>query len=170
MADGGASTFIFLATALLVSGAVSAVLISQYGDITSAMEQERRENEADSKTSFDYAGDLSKVAYDNDPANPSETITFYLQNSGEYVLDETSLFIQIDGVVIPKASISTTILPIQPTGSVWNSTNLLEVELSGNFGYADDTDIKITTLVQSVSVSGYQGEATESTVVRLNEL
>ena len=49
MADGGASTFIFLATALLVSGAVSAVLISQYGDITSAMEQERREN-ADSYT------------------------------------------------------------------------------------------------------------------------
>ena len=45
MADGGASTFIFLATALLVSGAVSAVLISQYGDITSAMEQERREND-----------------------------------------------------------------------------------------------------------------------------
>ena len=28
MADGGASTFIFLATALLVSGAVSAVLIT----------------------------------------------------------------------------------------------------------------------------------------------
>ena len=79
MADGGASTFIFLATALLVSGAVSAVLISQYGDITSAMEQERRENEADSKTSFDYAGDLSNVAYDNDPVNPTESITFYLQ-------------------------------------------------------------------------------------------
>ena len=152
MADGGASTFIFLATALLVSGAVSAVLISQYGDITSAMEQERRENEADSKTSFDYAGDLSNVAYDNDPVNPTESITFYLQNSGEYVLDETSIFVQLDGVVIADSDVSTTVLP------------------SGNFGYADDTDIKITTLVQSVSVSGYQGEATESTVVRLNEL
>ena len=81
MADGGASSFIFLATALLISGAVSAVLISQYGDITSAMEQERRENEADSKTSFDYAGDLSNVAYDT---NPTESITFYLQNSGEW--------------------------------------------------------------------------------------
>ena len=78
MADGGASTFIFLATALLIkSGAVSAVLISQYGDITTAMEQERREREADSKTSFGYAGDLSNVAYDNDPANPNEIITFY---------------------------------------------------------------------------------------------
>ena len=61
MADGGASTFIFLATALLVSGAVSAVLISQYGDITQAMEQERREDEADAKTSFDYAGDFGSI-------------------------------------------------------------------------------------------------------------
>ena len=111
MADGGASTFIFLATALLISGAVSAVLISQYGDITTAMEQERREDEADAKTSFDYAGDLSNVAYDNNPGNPTETITFYLQNSGEYVLDESSLFIQLDGVVIASADVTTTVLP-----------------------------------------------------------
>ena len=112
MADGGASTFIFLATALLVSGAVSAVLISQYGDITTAMEQERREDEADAKTSFDFAGDLSNVAYDNDPANPTETITFYLINSGEYLLDEASLFVQLDGVVVPGGDITTTVLPV----------------------------------------------------------
>lgn len=167
MADGGASTFIFLATALLVSGAVSAVLISQYGEVTSAMETERRENEADAKTSFDYAGDLSNVAYDNDPVNPTETITFYLQNSGEYDLDENSVYVQLDGVLIPNADISTTVLP---SGGTWDSTSLLEVVLDGNFGYADNTDIKLTILVQSVIVLGYQGEASESTVVRLNEL
>ncbi len=164
MADGGASTFIFLATALLVSGAVSAVLISQYGDITTAMEQERREDEADAKTSFDYAGDLSNVAYDNDPANPTETITFYLINSGEYVLDEASLFVQLDGVVVPSGDITTTVLP----SGDWASSELLEVVLSGAFGYQDNDDVKLTILVQSVSVSGYQGEATESTEVRLN--
>ena len=164
MADGGASTFIFLATALLVSGAVSAVLISQYGDITTAMEQERREDEADAKTSFDSAGDLSNVAYDNDPANPTETITFYLINSGEYLLDEASLFIQLDGVVVPSGDITTTVLP----SGDWASSELLEVELSGAFGYQDNDDVKLTILVQSVSVSGYQGEATESTEVRLN--
>ena len=164
MADGGASTFIFLATALLVSGAVSAVLISQYGDITTAMEQERREDEADAKTSFDYAGDLSNVAYDNDPANPTETITFYLINSGEYVLDEASLFVQLDGLVVPSGDITTTVLP----SGDWASSELLEVELSGAFGYQDNDDVKLTILVQSVSVSGYQGEATESTEVRLN--
>ena len=164
MADGGASTFIFLATALLVSGAVSAVLISQYGDITTAMEQERREDEADAKTSFDFAGDLSNVAYDNDIANPTETITFYLINSGEYVLDEASLFIQLDGVVVANGDITTTVLP----SGDWATSELLEVELSGAFGYQDNDDVKLTILVQSVSVSGYQGEATESTEVRLN--
>ena len=167
MADGGASTFIFLATALLISGAVSAVLISQYGDITSAMEQERREQEADSKTSFGYAGDLSNVAYDNDPANPTETITFYLQNTGKYILDEDTIFVQLDGQAVQDSDVSTTVLP---GGGAWNQTNLLEVVLSGAFGYADNTDVKLTILAQSVFVSGYQGEATASTEVRLNEL
>ena len=167
MADGGASTFIFLATALLVSGAVSAVLISQYGDITSAMEVERRENEADAKTSFEFAGDLSNVAYDNDPINPTETITFYLQNTGEYVLDEDSLFVQLNGSVIADANVATTVLP---SGGAWGNTNLLEVVISGTWGFADNTDIYLTVLVQSLSVGGYQGEDAESTVVRLNEL
>ena len=167
MSDGGASTFIFLSTALLISGAVSAVLISQYGDITSAMEQERREQEADSKTSFGYAGDLSNVAYDNDPANPTETITFYLQNTGQYILDEDTIFVQLDGQAVQDSDVSTTVLP---GGGAWNQTNLLEVVLSGAFGYADNTDVKLTILAQSVFVSGYQGEATASTEVRLNEL
>ena len=34
--------------------------------------------------------------------------------------------------------------------------------------YQDNDDVKLTILVQSVSVSGYQGEVTESTEVRLN--
>jgi len=167
MADGGASTFIFLATALLVSGAVSAVLISQYGDITSAMEVERRENEADAKTSFEFAGDLANVAYDNDPINPTETITFYLQNTGEYVLDEGSVFVQLNGSIIADANVSSSVLP---TGGAWGNINLLEVVISGAWGFADNTDINLTVLVQSVLVGGYQGEDVESTVVRLNEL
>ncbi len=167
MADGGASTFIFLATALLVSGAVSAVLISQYGDITSAMEIERRENEADAKTSFEFAGDLANVAYDNDPINPTETITFYLQNTGEYVLDEGSVFVQLNGSIIADANVSSSVLP---TGGAWGNINLLEVVISGAWGFADNTDINLTVLVQSVLVGGYQGEDVESTVVRLNEL
>ena len=166
MADGGASTYIFLATALLISGAVSAVLISQYGDMTSAMEVERRAAEADSKTSFDYAGDLSNVAYDT--TNPAaETITIYLQNTGVYVLDDTSLFIHLDGVSVPDADVSTTILP---SGGDWGTTELLEVEMTGTWGFADNSDIKLTILVFSVTVGGYEGQESQSTEARLNEL
>ena len=166
MADGGASTYIFLATALLISGAVSAVLIGQYGNMTSAMEVERRAAEADSKTSFDYAGDLSNLAYDTtDPA--AETITIYLQNTGEYTVDATSLFIQLDGVIVPDVDVSTTILP---AGGVWGTTELLEVEMTGTWALADNSDIKLTILVFSVTVAGYEGQDSQSTEARLNEL
>jgi len=165
MADGGASSFILLATALLISGAISAVLITQYGDITSAMEKDRREAEADSKTSFNFAGDLSNIAYDT--TNPIETITFYLQNTGEYVLDENSLFIQVNGAVVADVDVATSVLP---AGGTWGSSNLLEVEISGAWTLADNTDVKLTVFVQSVIVSNYDGEHTESTVVRLNEV
>ena len=53
MADGGASSFIFLATALLVSGGVSAVLISQWGEMATTLDQQRREDEADLKRKWD---------------------------------------------------------------------------------------------------------------------
>ena len=165
MADGGASSFILLVTALLVSGAISAVLINQYGDITSAMEKDRRETEADSKTSFEFAGDLSNVAYDT--TNPIETITFYLQNTGEYLLDEDSLFIQVNGAAIADVDVSTTVLPI---AGPWGNSDLLEVEISGAWTLTDNTDVKLTVFLQSVIVSGYEGEHTESTVVRLNEV
>ncbi len=165
MADGGASSFILLVTALLVSGAISAVLINQYGDITSAMEKDRRETEADSKTSFDFAGDLSNIAYDT--TNPIETITFYLQNTGEYVLDEDSLFIQVNGASIADVDVATSVLP---AGGTWGGSNLLEVEISGAWTLPDNTDVKLTVFLQSVIVSGYEGEHTESTVVRLNEV
>ena len=74
MADGGASSFIFLATALLISGTVSAVLISQYGDLASNMEQQRKGDEANAKTSFEFAGDISNIEYNT--SGIDETITF----------------------------------------------------------------------------------------------
>ena len=40
MADGGASSFIFLTTALLVSGLVSVVLINQWGGMAQITAQE----------------------------------------------------------------------------------------------------------------------------------
>ena len=99
-------------------------------------------------------------------ASPNEIITLYLQNTGEYVLDESTLFIQMNGEVIADANVSTTILP---GGTDWGTTNLLEVEIVGSWNLPDNTDVNFTILVQSNSVGGYQGEDVESTVVRLNE-
>ena len=73
----------------------------------------------------------------------------------------------MNGSVIADANVATTVLP---TGGAWSNTNLLEVVISGAWGFDDNTDIYLTVLVQSVSVGGYQGEDVEATVVRLNEL
>lgn len=165
MADGGASSFIFLATALLVSGTVSAVLISQWGEMVTTMNQQRRGDEADLGTEMGFAGDLSNVDYDtSDPAD--EKITLYLQNTGLYELDESSLFIQLNGEVIADVDTSVTVLP---TGLIWASGQLLQVELSGTWAFADDTDISFSIFAESISVGGFTGQTFVNQEVRLNE-
>ena len=166
MADGGASSFILLATALLVSGSVSAVLISQWGEMATTFDQQRRADDADLNTGMDFSGDLSNVEYD-DTLPTDETIKFYLQNTGQYELDEDSLFIQLNGEIIADAETSTTILP---SGTAWASGLLLEVEISGAWGFADDTEISLTILAISEDIGGYSGETIVSEEVRLNAI
>ena len=167
MADGGASSFILLTTALLIAGSVSAVLVSQWGEMTSAIDQQRLENEADHKTDFSFAGDLSNVEYDI--SNPTdETITFFLQNIGDYELDEDSLFIQLNGEIISDADLGTRI--VTGLGTQWTSGLILEVELSGDWNFADDQDIALTIFASSILVAGYSGELVVSEEVRLNEV
>jgi archaellum component FlaG (FlaF/FlaG flagellin family) len=129
------------------------------------MEQQRKGDEANTKTSFDFAGDVSNVAYDT--SGLDETITFYLQNSGEYLLDINSVFVQLDGVAIPAVDLTTTVLP---NPGDWGSEDLLEVQLQGNWGYADDTDISLTVVVRSENTFGQTGSDSKSTEARLNEL
>ena len=62
MADGGASSFIFLTTALLVSGLVSVVLINQWGDMAQITAQETAALEVQEATSVDFAGDPMMVS------------------------------------------------------------------------------------------------------------
>jgi archaellum component FlaG (FlaF/FlaG flagellin family) len=164
MADGGASSFIFLVTALLVSGGVSAVLISQWGEMATTFDQQRRAEDADLNTEMDFAGDLSNVAYD-DTLPTDEIITFYLQNTGEYELDEASLFIQLNGEIIPDTETTSTVLP---SGTNWASGQLLEVEITGAWGFADNTEISLTVLVILIDIGGYFGETIVTEEVRLN--
>ena len=106
------------------------------------------------------------LAGNSDDALPTdETITFYLQNTGEYELDEASLFIQLNGEVIPDSETSSTVLP---SGATWASGQLLEVEISGAWGFADDTEISLTVLAISIDVGGYSGQTIITEEVRLN--
>ena len=166
MADGGASSFILLATALLVSGSVSAVLISQWGEMATSFDQQRRGDEADFNTEMKFAGDLSNIEYDT--SNPAdEKITFYLQNTGQYELDESSLFIQLNGEIIADVDTSTTVLP---SGVIWASGQLLEVEVSGTWALVDDTEISFSIFAESISVGGYSGQTVINQEVRVNEV
>ena len=163
MADGGASTFILLITALLVSGSVSAVLIDQWGDMSSALEENRKGKEADAKTSLSFAGDAMEVDYD-DSIIPNE-MTFYLQNSGQYVLDENTLVVMIDGVSVT----SNITAPILPGGTDWTDTRLLEVVVSSSsWSYQNDDTVSISAVVSSEITSGYRGTDTMNIDVRLD--
>ena len=163
MADGGASTFILLITALLVSGSVSAILINQWGDMSSALEENRKGKEADAKTSVSFAGDAMEVEYD-DSVSPN-VMTFYLQNTGQYVLDESTLVVIIDGISV-TSSITTTILP---NGADWTDVRLVEVEVSSSsWSYQNDDSVSISAVVSSEVTSGYRGTDTMDIEVRLN--
>ena len=163
MADGGASTFILLITALLVSGSVSAILINQWGDMSSALEENRKGKEADAKTSVSFAGDAMEVGYD-DSVSPN-VMTFYLQNTGQYVLDESTLVVVVDGISV-TSSITTTILP---GGADWTDVRLLEVEVSStSWSYQNDDSVSLSAVVSSEVTAGYRGTSTMNIEVRLN--
>tara|TARA_Y100000994_G_scaffold106433_1_gene87720 strand:- start:874 stop:1371 length:498 start_codon:yes stop_codon:yes gene_type:complete len=164
MADGGASSFIFLTTALLVSGIVSIVLINEWGDMAKASQDQTRAMEVEQDTSLGFAGDPMMVAY-NDTLNPDE-MTFYLQNTGTTLLDTSTLVVIVDGTTV-TSSITTAIVPA--TGNDWDSQHLVEVTVnSSSWAYADGTDVSLTVIVSSEVTNGYRGSDTISLEVRLH--
>ena len=164
MADGGASSFIFLTTALLVSGIVSIVLINEWGDMAKASQDQTRAMEVEQATSLGFAGDPMMVAY-NDTLNPDE-MTFYLQNTGTTLLDTSTLVVIVDGSTV-TSSITTAI--VAATGTEWDSQHLVEVTVnSSSWAYADGTDVSLTVIVSSEVTNGYRGTDTISLEVRLH--
>ena len=164
MADGGASSFIFLTTALLVSGIVSVVLINEWGDMAKASQDQTRAMEVEQDTSLGFAGDPMMVAY-NSTLNPDE-MTFYLQNTGKTLLDTSTLVVIVDGSTV-TSSITTAIVPV--TGTDWDSQHLVEVTVnSSSWAYADGTDVSLTVIVSSEVTNGYRGTDTISLEVRLH--
>ena len=161
MADGGASSFIFLTTALLVSGLVSVVLINQWGGMAQITAQETAALEVQEATSLDFAGDPMMV----DLNTTRNEITFFLQNTGTTLLDSSTLVVLVDGQTM-SSSINSSLVPV--TGD-WDQDHLLEVTVhSSSWTYQSGDDIALTVIVSSEVTNGYRGSDSTSLEVRLH--
>ena len=77
MADGGASSFIMLITALLVSGGASSLLINEWSDAVQVTTKADRKAMISGEISVTFAGDPAMVSYDDNPTAPAfESMTF----------------------------------------------------------------------------------------------
>ncbi|MGB0489734.1 MAG: hypothetical protein ACPHK3_03775 [Candidatus Poseidoniaceae archaeon] len=158
MADGGATSFIMLVTALLVAGSVSTFLIAEWGDVARSMEMERRAQAIDAETDVSLAGDPGHVRY-----SLTGQIQFYLMNSGTSVLDDSTLVVLVDGVQ-QSGNLTTTVM----NGGDWSAGELLQVQVVDNtLTYTNNTEVTLTVVVSSEFVSNVRGTDTLDAEVRL---
>ena len=158
MADGGATSFIMLVTALLVAGSVSTFLIAEWGDVARSMEMERRAQAIDAETDVSLAGDPGHVRY-----SLTGQIQFYLMNSGTSVLDDSTLVVLVDGVQ-QSANVTTTVM----NGGDWSAGELLQVQVVDNtLTYTNNSEVMLTVVVSSEVVSNVRGTDTMDAEVRL---
>ena len=162
MADGGASSFILLVTALLVSGSVSILLINQWGQMAQSSTVNVVALEAERATGVAFAGDPMMVDLDT----TNQEITFFLQNIGENLLDASTLVVIVDGQSVTSSIVDTLV----PAGNDWDDTRLLEVTVnSSTWSYSTGDDVSLTVTVSSEVTSGYRGSTSISLEVRLHD-
>lgn len=158
MADGGATSFIMLVTALLVAGSVSTFLIAEWGDVARSMEMERRAQAIDAETDVSLAGDPGNVRY-----SLTGQMQFYLMNSGTAVLDEGTMLVLVDGVQ-QTSNVTTTVL----NGGDWSAGEVVQVQVADNtFTYTNNSEILVTVVVSSEVVNNVRGTDTLDAEVRL---
>ncbi|DAC35939.1 MAG TPA: hypothetical protein HA286_04580 [Candidatus Poseidoniaceae archaeon] len=158
MADGGATSFIMLVTALLVAGSVSTFLIAEWGDVARSMEMERRAQAIDAETDVSLAGDPGNVRY-----SLTGQMQFYLMNSGTAVLDEGTMLVLVDGVQ-QTSNVTTTVL----NGGDWSAGEVVQVQVADNtFTYTNNSEIVVTVVVSSEVVNNVRGTDTLDAEVRL---
>ncbi len=164
MADGGASSFIMLVTALLISGAAGTILIDQWGSAVRAMSDNQQKAEHQSKVSIDFAGDPMMVVMDSTSSND---ITIHVLNSGEIEMSTSNFEVFVDGEAPSSTSTS-----ISPSGTDWLSGYVMEITLS-DAGYSslnDNQDIKIFVTATSETFAGHTYTTSFSKEVRLHEI
>ena len=167
MADGGASTYIMLISALLISSSASAVLIQEWSSTSQVIQKQQRGLQLSEEVAIDFAGDPMNVNIDRSGAD--HQITFYILNTGEHPMDETQMQVLIDGLSVPAVGVTASFLGT-PTPTVWDPNVLLEVTVSNNTfnSYTDNTDISISVTVASEFVSGISSSASFNQEVRIN--
>ncbi len=170
MADSGASAFIFLMTALIVSASVSAILVESWKGIADTYADGRDKAALDAKTEISFAGNPMMVNYDT----TTDTMIFYVQNTGEMYLEPNIGGVFVDGVrpqgnLPASPGISTSIVG---GGADWGPGDLLEVTLvDSSWTYVDSPvpDELILSLVANSLISdGGRGTDTLTLTVRLS--
>ena len=169
MADSGASAFIFLMTALIVSASVSAVLVDSWKGIADVYADGRDKVALDAKTEISFAGNPMMVNYDT----ATDTMVFYIQNTGEMYLESNIGGVFVDGVR-PQGGggnpgISTTIVG---GGADWGPGGLIEVTLvDTTWTYVDSPvpdELLLSLVANSVISEGGRGTDTLTLTVRLS--
>lgn len=163
MADGGASTYIMLITALLVSSSASAVLIQEWSSSSRVIQHQQRGLQFSEELGVDFAGDPMNVNL----VPLTDTITFYILNTGEHTMNETKMEVLIDGLSISSSEVTTSFVG---SATDWHPNVMVEVEVSNSSfsSYNDGDDISIFTTVVSDSVSGMSASASFGVEVRLD--
>ena len=163
MADGGASTFIMLITGLLISSAVSALLITEWTNTAKVAQVQQRGAQLSSELSIEFAGDPMMVDFDN--STSTETITFYALNTGQHPMDEDQLSVFVDGRSPTAISVS-----FVGTATEWNPNVLLEIEAqyTGVSGYAECDDVALYAVATSETIGGLSASASLNIEVRLS--
>ena len=161
MADGGASSFIMLITALLISGSASAILISEWGKAASVVQQSERKSSLASDVSVTFAGDPAMVAYDD--STLQHELTFYVLNDGEVEMSDV-YEVYVNGVA-PSTKTET----VKPSGTAWEPGYLLEITVSdASIAYGDTDDVTLYFIGLSESHGSYTFSASLSQEVRLH--
>ncbi|HIK77979.1 MAG: hypothetical protein CXT69_06230 [Methanobacteriota archaeon] len=162
MADGGVSSMIMLVTALIISTAVSALLIGSWTDAAEIISSQRNKAAADAATEVSLAGDPGAVQYDT-VATPDE-VTIYLQNTGTNLLDHDSVAFWLDGEV----STTNTITFVDAAVSVWSPGELIQVVgESSAWSFTNGNEPTLSVVVSSMVSKGVSGSDSISQPIRL---
>ena len=160
MAGEGASSLIFLMTALIISSSAALVLNDSWGGVAEVYADGRSKAAMDAKTEISFAGNPMKVSY----TVATDTMVFYLQNTGESTLETT-----IPGVFVDSER-PDTVSSAVVNGGDWTSGKLLKVTcVDVTWSYSGGSEVLLLLVANSeVSSNGVSGTDTKSLTVRLD--